>query len=272
MELRRSFNEDEVNYDKYRPEYPNELFEDIISYSKIKSGSNLIEIGIGTGQATLPFIQLGCNIDGIELGDKLSSFVEKKYIGYSNFKVINADFMLYPIKENFYDLIYCATAFHWLDEKYALSKIKNILKDNGTIVLFWNHPFVGRKDDIVHNEIRKVYDKYRPNDKTPKEFSIEDTDKYRNLFKEFGFTDVAVKLYYRERRFTADEYVCLLNTYSDHRMLPCDIKDKFESEIYSAINLNGNEIIIYDTIDLYLGRKNDWYNNHCIYASFMILY
>ncbi|MCH5257976.1 MAG: hypothetical protein J1D87_11835 [Lachnospiraceae bacterium] len=61
MELRRSFNEDAVNYDTYRPEYPNELFEDIISYSQIGQGSNLIEIGVGTGQATLPFIQLGCN-------------------------------------------------------------------------------------------------------------------------------------------------------------------------------------------------------------------
>ena len=88
MEPRRSFNEDEVNYDKYRPEYPNELFEDIISYSQIESGSSLIEIGPGTGQATLPFIQLGCNITGIELGDKLSSFVAEKYRGHRDFNVI----------------------------------------------------------------------------------------------------------------------------------------------------------------------------------------
>ncbi len=108
---------------------------------------------------------------------------------------------------------------------------------------------------MTFNDDVKNYDKYRPNDKTPKEFSTEDTDKYKNLLKKFDFTDIEVKLYYRERRFTADEYVFLLNTYSDHRILPFDIKDKFESEIYSAINHNRNEIIIYDTIDLYLGRK-----------------
>lgn len=114
MELRRSFNEDTANYDKYRPEYPKELFQDIISYSQIESGCKLIEIGPGTGQATLPFIQLGCDIIGIELGDKLSSFVAEKYREYGNFRVINDDFMLCPVEENFYDLIYCATAFHWL--------------------------------------------------------------------------------------------------------------------------------------------------------------
>ena len=75
MELRVSFDEDAANYDKYRPGYPQLLFEDVISYSQIKSGSRLVEIGIGTGQATLPFLQLGCQVTGIELGENLSAFV-----------------------------------------------------------------------------------------------------------------------------------------------------------------------------------------------------
>ncbi len=255
MELRRSFNEDEVNYDKYRPEYPNELFEDIISYSKVKSGSNLIEIGIGTGQATLPFIQLGCNIAGIELGDNLSSFVEKKYIGYSNFKVINADFMLYPIKENFYDLIYCATAFHWLPKEEAYTKIMKSIKKGGTLALFWNHPFPNRKDDPTNIASQKIYNKFRPSNKKQIEFSEKDCDIRIQELLQYGFEKAEAKLYRRIRTLTTDEYIHLLNTYSDHRALDIIIKQQFETEMRKAINEVGGRINIYDTIDLYLAKK-----------------
>ena len=35
MELRMKFNEDEVNYDRWRPTYVPELFDEIIRYSDI---------------------------------------------------------------------------------------------------------------------------------------------------------------------------------------------------------------------------------------------
>ena len=72
MELRETFNKNEENYDRYRPGYPEELFNDIISYSGLKEDSTVIEVGTGTGQATFPFILKGCNVTGIELGDRLS--------------------------------------------------------------------------------------------------------------------------------------------------------------------------------------------------------
>lgn len=63
MDLRTTFNEDEYNYDKARPDYPKELFEDIFNYINLSESGNALEIGIGTGQATLPFLDKGykCN-------------------------------------------------------------------------------------------------------------------------------------------------------------------------------------------------------------------
>lgn len=255
MELRRSFNEDEVNYDKYRPEYPSELFEDIISYSHIKQGSRLIEIGIGTGQATLPFIQLGCDITGIELGDKLSSFVAEKYGEHSNFKVINSDFMLYPVEENFYDLIYCATAFHWLPKREAYIKIMKSLKKGGTLALFWNHPFPNREDDPSNIENIKIYNKFRPSNKKQIEFSEKDCVTRVQELSQFGFEKIESKLYRRMRTLTTEAYIHLLNTYSDHHALDITIKEQFETEMRKAINEVGGNINIYDTVDLYLAKK-----------------
>lgn len=249
------FNEDEVNYDRYRPTYPEELFCDIINYSSINEKSNSIEIGIGTGQATKSILQTGCRVTAIELGDKLSNFVRNKYRKYSNFNVTNADFMTLPLKPNSYDLVYCATAFHWLPLEEGYRKVHDILKYGGTIALFWNHPFPNRKNDISNIVNRHVYDKYCPTDKKIFEFKKKDCERRTRELVQFGFKNVETKLYHRVRTLTSDSYIGLLNTYSDHRALDAKTKAAFEAEMKTSLDEIGGKINIYDTIDLYLARK-----------------
>ena len=255
MDLRLKFNEDEYNYDKYRPKYPEELFSDIINYSHISSEHKALEIGIGTGQATLPILKSGCKVTAIELGDNLTRFVKDKFNNYKNFNVINADFMDYPIKTEVFNLVYCATAFHWLPLEQAYAKVRNILKDNGTIALFWNHPFPNRQDDISNIVNRRIYNKYRPSDREVREFDESDCQKRINELERFRFKDITSKLYHCKRTLTSNEYISLLNTYSDHRALPIEVKNNFEMDMKNAIDEVGGKINIYDTIDLYLARK-----------------
>ena len=35
MELRKTFNEDAANYDRYRPDYPREMMDEIAAYAKV---------------------------------------------------------------------------------------------------------------------------------------------------------------------------------------------------------------------------------------------
>lgn len=254
MELRLKFNEDAANYDKARPSYPNELFNDIIAYSCVNRNSNILEIGIGTGQATRPFLELGCNVTAVELGSDLAEYTSAKFASYNNFSIINADFIEADLKSGYYDLIYCATAFHWLPQDEALNKVKRLLKPNGTLALFWNHPFPNREDDEVNMASRRVYEKYRPSDKPITEFSEKDLEKRRNELTQNGFKCVEAKLYKRTRTLTSEEYIALINTYSDHRALTDDIRHNFEDEMRSAVNSLGGKINIYDIIDLYLAK------------------
>ena len=57
--LRTSFDEDAELYDEVRPGYPPELFDDVITLSSVPNQGRVLEIGCGTGQATLPFAQRG---------------------------------------------------------------------------------------------------------------------------------------------------------------------------------------------------------------------
>ncbi|MGL6104661.1 class I SAM-dependent methyltransferase [Romboutsia sp.] len=200
-------------------------------------------------------LESGCKVTAFELGDNLTRYVKEKFSNYKNFDVINADFMEYPIETETFNLVYCATAFHWLPLEERYKKVRNVLKDNGVIALFWNHPFPNRQDDISNIVNKKIYDKYLPSDKEIIEFSENDCQKYIDELEKFRFKDIAIKLYHQQRTLASEEYISLLNTYSDHRALPMEIKNSFEIDMKNAIDEVGGKINIYDTVDLYLARK-----------------
>jgi len=52
--LRSTFDEAAELYHRARPGYPAALFDDLAELTSIRPGSRVLEIGPGTGQATLP--------------------------------------------------------------------------------------------------------------------------------------------------------------------------------------------------------------------------
>ena len=255
MELRRTLDEDAANYDRYRPGYPPELFEEITRYAALGPESRALEIGIGTGQATSPILKTGCRVTAIELGENLSRFARKNFSGESGLEIITGDFITLPLSHNSYDLIYCATAFHWLPEEVAYPKILSILRPGGAVALFWNHPFPNREGDSTNDINRKVYHKYRPSDEKAREFSDRDCEARIAELQEYGFRDITCNIYRRVRTLTSDDYIGLLNTYSDHRAMDPTAKAAFEREMKDLLDQTGGFIRIYDTIDLYLARR-----------------
>jgi hypothetical protein len=51
MDFRKVFNSIPEEFDKWRTRYCDELFADVIEYSKLNPGKTALEIGPGTGQA-----------------------------------------------------------------------------------------------------------------------------------------------------------------------------------------------------------------------------
>lgn len=255
MEKKLSFNENPINYDKYRPDYTPELFEEIIKYSGVCCDSNTVEIGIGTGLATQPFIDLGCKIDAIEIGANLSEFCRKKFCNCSNLTVHNISFEEYTAKSSSVDLIYCATAFHWLASDTAFKKIKELLVPGGTIALFWNNAIPSMDNLQLYDDIQAVYRKYAEVYEDPrKDRKAIYKDRYDLLVNQ-GFMNVESKYFYDSRTFSAKDYTKLLDTYSSHIMMNEDDRFQFNKEIEYVINKNGGFIEVTDTIDLYLGKK-----------------
>lgn len=254
MKKKALFNEDVLNYDRWRPRYCPDLFAAIFDYSGIGPGSGAMEVGIGTGQATAPFLQAGCLVTAVEYGDQLADYCRVKFREFPGFQALNLPFEEVEEQEASLDLLYSATAFHWIPEEAGYTKAFSLLKSGGTLALFWNRPFVGRKDDPLHLEIQRLYEQYRPGPPPPEE---NEADRYCSaaVLERYGFTETVCRQFRLMRSFSGEDYVNLLNTYSDHRALPDETRIPFEMEIRAAVEKSGNPLRVYDTIDLYLARK-----------------
>ena len=71
MEQRFVFDQIADAYKAARPDYPEALVEDVVSFAELKPRDEILEIGCGAGQATKGFAKRGFPILAIDPGPKL---------------------------------------------------------------------------------------------------------------------------------------------------------------------------------------------------------
>lgn len=247
-------------YEKMRPGYVPQLYNTIFEYIPVDENSNVLEIGTGGGQATAPVLMTGCQLTAVEYGRQFSDLLKEKFKDFPKFSVITDKFENTQLKNNSYDLVFAASAFHWIEEKIGYEKVFDILKSGGAFARFANHPYRDKGNMQLSAEIDEIYDEYyypfHNKKHTPLTEYTEEQARDRALIAEkYGFTDIKYALFQRQRVFTAKEYIQLLGTYSDHISIEESVRTKFFSKIEEAINRHGGTITIYDTIDMELARK-----------------
>lgn len=247
-------------YEKMRPGYVAELYQTLFQYIPINEDSNVAEIGSGGGQATEPLLKTGCCLTAVEYGEQFSELLREKFKAYHKFSVITDKFENTSLEENAFDLVYSASAFHWIPEKIGYEKVYSMLKSGGVFARFANHPCRDKGKPALAEEIDEIYDRYYNkyyNKKREKlrEYTEEEAKERALIASKYGFSDIRYTLFYRERIFSAKEYIELLGTYSDHIAMEESIRTEFFSRIEEAIDRHGGVLTIYDTIDLQLARK-----------------
>ena len=260
-DLKSTFDSVSSVYDKMRPGYVSELYEKIFGYVHIDKNSRAVEVGSGSGQATRPVLDTGCQLTAVEYGEHLSALLKENFKEYPNFTIMTGKFEDMTFAENAYDLVFSATAFHWIPEDTGYRKVFSMLRQGGAFARFANHPCISKKDAALAQAIEAAYDKYYysyyPDKKrgTVTEYTEAQSEETANIAGKYGFSDIQSHLFYRERVFSADEYIQLLGTYSDHIAIEKGVREEFFSKIKEAINAHGGRLVISDTLDLQLARK-----------------
>lgn len=161
------------NYHSVRPGYPAALFGDIQEIGGIESNSRLLEIGAGSGIATVELAKLGCQVIAIEPGAHLAAIARKQTEKFKNVKIFEETFENFQTADRF-DAILAFTAFHWLSEGDKYQQIIDLLNDSGNLILVWNSFFQNESPATV--EVNRAYREFLP-DIYPEESIVAEVNK-----------------------------------------------------------------------------------------------
>ncbi len=249
MEFRKIFDTIPEKFDRWRPQYCEEAFAYLKSNTGLNEHKSLLEIGPGTGQATKPLLDTGCDYLAIELGEHLAAFTAEKFKDYPNFHLVNDDFITHDFGNQKFDVVFSAATIQWIPEEIAYQKTYNLLKPGGTLAMMLNYGDYKTPNEALYQEIQEIYNSYfRPERPYTQKFDYLNAPSY-------GFTDVEKQEFHSSREFTAEEYIEYLGTHCDHIEIDEPYRSKFFDGIKAAILKHQNRIEFQDTIILYLTQK-----------------
>lgn len=252
---RITFNNNAQTYREIRPKYPEALFDTLIQTAKLPGKAHLLEIGPGTGQATLPLAKRGYDITAIELGVSLANEARNTLKDYPNVRILTGAFEDVDLPYDSFDLIYSATAFHWIKPDVKFTKSHRILKSNGYLAVIHTNHVSNEEGDAYFFATAPIYKKYDPTDdetfRLPRTEALKPSDVDVHLF-----TLVLFKTFPLIIRYTANEYVQLLSTFSPTLSMPIETREKFLADITKVINDQfGGSIDKHFAMSLTIARK-----------------
>jgi SAM-dependent methyltransferase len=230
--LRTTFEQVPGLYERARPTYPEQLFDDLAELAGLGVGARLLEVGCGTGQATLPLAQRGYAIVCVELGEGLAAHARRKLASFPEVEIIHANFETWEPGRADFDAVVAFTAFHWVDPELRYAKAARLLRNGGALAVAGSLHVRRPGGDTFWVEVQEDYDAVVPSDDNAPPPFPEDVRDLRDEIEASGcFEHVAHRRYVWDTEYTADSYIALLDTYSGHRALD----DERRLELYERI-------------------------------------
>jgi SAM-dependent methyltransferase len=222
MALRETFDEAPELYDRVRPGYPDELFDELTELAGLRPGARVLEIGCGTGQATMPLARRGYEVVAIELGGGLAEVARRNLAAFPAVEVVNAGFEDWPLPSEPFDLVFAATSFHWIDPAVRIAKPIDALRPGGALAVVSTHHVQGG-DEQFFVDVQRCYERWDPATppglRLPAARDVPDDDE---LGASGRLERVTFRRYEREITYSAEQYRDLLLSYSGHRAMEPD--------------------------------------------------
>lgn len=225
--LRTVFDQDALLYDRARPRYPGIVFDtidDTMARARDRQpqlGTRTLEIGPGTGQATVELARRGYDVTAVELGAELAELARASLAAFDDVEVITADAEQWDGPTGTVDLVVSATAFHWLDPDTRLTRVARWLRPGGVVALIGTMHVAGRSDGFFA-AAQRCYERWDP--ATPPGVRLLPLDEHPptgqyGLERAAEFTGPTLHRFPVDHEYTAEQYLELLSTFSGHRAL-----------------------------------------------------
>jgi SAM-dependent methyltransferase len=217
--LRMTFDSAADLYQRARPEYPEQLYEAMITAVGLDADDRLLEIGCASGKATLPLARRGLRITCVEPGAALAAVGRRNLATFPEVDVVQSTFEdIDPSEHEPFDLVFAATAWHWLDPAVRYRRTWELLRPGGHVA-FWGATHVCPEGgDRFFADLQQVYDEIGEGLPEGAAYSRpgELPDQREDIEASGLFEPVLVRHFDWEVTYDADGYLELLDTFSGH--------------------------------------------------------
>ncbi|WP_395111241.1 class I SAM-dependent methyltransferase [Actinomadura sp. SCN-SB] len=129
-EMAESFGVDAERYDRTRPPYPDAMVERIAA---AMPGTEVLDVGCGTGIEARQFQAAGCTVLGVEPDPRMAEFARRRGLD-----VEVATFESWDAAGRTFDAVIAGTAWHWVDPVAGAVKAAEVLRPRGRLAVFWH--------------------------------------------------------------------------------------------------------------------------------------
>ena len=148
-----------ATYARGRPPYPARLWTLLEHHRVLGEGARVLEIGAGSGQATVELVARGASVVAVEPGPRLAADLRLRL---PEVEVLEGRLEEVPLVPGAYDAAVAATSLHWVDLPTALPRLHAALGPGGLLAAWWqvfgdpevSTPFRERVDAISNPEGR----------------------------------------------------------------------------------------------------------------------
>jgi trans-aconitate methyltransferase len=249
-EQRLVFGEDAALYDRARPSYPQPLVDDLIEF--VGPGAMTADVGCGTGKATMLLAASGLRGVGVEAHPDMAAIAARHVQEYPTWRIDVAAFEEWKPRagDQPFDLITSAQAWHWIDPAVRFHKAFSLLRPGGWLALFWNRPTVS--DAPIEEALDALYRHHAP-DMKQRGMGINGRPAFEAV-TDPAFETPILRGYEWSRTYSAQEWVDLLATQSDHRLLEPAQRAALLDDVRALIDAHGAYVHPY-TCWLWAARK-----------------
>ena len=229
-------------YDLTRPRYPAKIMDGLREITKLKAGTQVLEIGCGPGIATVDLAKTGADLMCLEPSLSACQIAQQKCAVYPNVEFINSTFENWKLDQSKFDLVTATTSFHWITPGIRTQKIAAVLKKGGKIALLWNTP--PQVSYEIHQTIANIYQIYAPNlsqYEAPTSHQENLGKMGQELIDSELFQDLVEEQVIIHIIYSVADYITLLSTLSPYIKLETKQRNTLFAELAKTLESNCGE-------------------------------
>ncbi|MPY59269.1 class I SAM-dependent methyltransferase [Streptomyces spongiae] len=244
--MAESFGTDAQRYDQARPGYPDALVARIVAGSP---GSEVLDVGCGTGIAARQFQAAGCAVLGIEPDERMAKFARARGL-----QVEVAPFEAWQQAGRRFDAVVAAQSWHWVDPVAGAVKAARALRPDGRLAIFGH---VYEPPAEVADPFAAAYRRVVPDSPFSNQPARRTLDMYQAGYAKFAdairqterFNDPEQWRFDWERSYTRDQWLELLPTTGGLTQLSPDKTADILDAVGAAIDsMGGRFTMLYTTL------------------------